>query len=62
MPVLLLGGTQDAIRDTEKIAARLGELVPHLTAVIIPGGRPRAVRYEGPNRAILGLVGWVEHL
>jgi pimeloyl-ACP methyl ester carboxylesterase len=37
MPVLLLGGTQDAIRDTEKIAARMRELVPHLTAVIIPG-------------------------
>ena len=37
MPVLLLGGTQDAIRDTEKIAARMGELVSHLTAVFIPG-------------------------
>jgi pimeloyl-ACP methyl ester carboxylesterase len=37
MPVLLLGGTQDAIRDTQKIAARMEKLVPHLTTVIIPG-------------------------
>jgi pimeloyl-ACP methyl ester carboxylesterase len=37
MPVLLLGGTQDAIRDTEKIAARMEKLVPHLKVLIIPG-------------------------
>jgi pimeloyl-ACP methyl ester carboxylesterase len=36
MPVLLLGGTQDAIRDAEKIAARMKKLVPDLTAIILP--------------------------
>lgn len=36
MPVLLLGGAQDVIRDAEKIAARMRQLVPHLTATIIP--------------------------
>lgn len=36
MPVLLLGGAQDAIRDSEKIAARMQQLVPQLTATIIP--------------------------
>jgi pimeloyl-ACP methyl ester carboxylesterase len=37
MPVLLLGGTQDAIRDSEKIAARMRKLVPQLTSIIVPG-------------------------
>ncbi len=37
MPVLLLGGTRDVIRDSEKIATRLGELVPDLTTIILPG-------------------------
>lgn len=37
MPVMLLGGTRDAIRDAERIAARMERLVPHLTVVTIPG-------------------------
>jgi pimeloyl-ACP methyl ester carboxylesterase len=36
MPVLLLGGARDAIRDSEKIVARMQQLVPQLTATIIP--------------------------
>jgi pimeloyl-ACP methyl ester carboxylesterase len=37
MPILLLGGTRDVIRDSEKIAARLGKLVPDLTSLLLPG-------------------------
>jgi pimeloyl-ACP methyl ester carboxylesterase len=37
MPVLLLGGTRDAIRDTQRIAARMEKLLPQLTAIVIPG-------------------------
>jgi pimeloyl-ACP methyl ester carboxylesterase len=36
MPVLLLGGGQDVIRDARKIADRMGRLVPHLTTTIFP--------------------------
>jgi pimeloyl-ACP methyl ester carboxylesterase len=36
MPVLLLGGAQDALRDLERIAARLEKLVPHLSVIILP--------------------------
>jgi len=37
MPVLLLVGARDALRDGDKIAARMQKLVPDLTATIIPG-------------------------
>jgi pimeloyl-ACP methyl ester carboxylesterase len=37
MPVLLLGGAQDIIRDSQKIAARMEKLLPQLTATIYPG-------------------------
>jgi pimeloyl-ACP methyl ester carboxylesterase len=37
MPVLLLGGAQGVLRDSEKIVARMRKLVPDLTATIIPG-------------------------
>jgi pimeloyl-ACP methyl ester carboxylesterase len=37
MPTLLLGGTQDALRDMEKISARLQRLLPDLTVTLIPG-------------------------
>ena len=37
MPVLLLVGDQDALRDGNKIAARMQALLPHLSATIIPG-------------------------
>jgi pimeloyl-ACP methyl ester carboxylesterase len=36
MPVLLLGGQKDAIRDSQKIAARLSLLLPDLTVSILP--------------------------
>ncbi len=38
MPVLLLMGARDALRDAEKIAGRLQKLVPHLTAIVFPKG------------------------
>jgi pimeloyl-ACP methyl ester carboxylesterase len=37
MPMLLLGGTKDALRDIPAIAARLQSHLPHLTLNIIPG-------------------------
>jgi pimeloyl-ACP methyl ester carboxylesterase len=37
MPVLVLGGDQDALRDHQRIAARLRPLLPHLQVTIIPG-------------------------
>jgi pimeloyl-ACP methyl ester carboxylesterase len=37
MPLLLLGGTRDVIRDSQKIATRLGGLLPDLTSIILPG-------------------------
>jgi pimeloyl-ACP methyl ester carboxylesterase len=36
MPVLLLGGTEDAIRSMEAVIARMKRLVPKLEAVLIP--------------------------
>lgn len=38
MPVFLLGGEKDAMRDMEKIGARLERFVPHLKVKIVPGG------------------------
>jgi pimeloyl-ACP methyl ester carboxylesterase len=38
MPVLLLMGDRDALRDAHKMITRLQRLVPGLTAAIIPGG------------------------
>lgn len=37
MPILLVGGTKDIMRDVDKIAARLNRLVPHLTVKRVPG-------------------------
>ena len=37
MPVLLLGGDQDALRDMERIASRLDALLPDLRVTILPG-------------------------
>ena len=36
MPVLLIGGAQDSIRDVQGIAARMEKLLPQFEAVIIP--------------------------
>ena len=38
MPVLLMMGAKDTLRDAEKIVARMKEHVPHLTAIVIPNG------------------------
>lgn len=38
MPVLLLIGTKDALRDAEKVSARLMRFVPNLTVTKIAGG------------------------
>jgi pimeloyl-ACP methyl ester carboxylesterase len=38
MPVLLLVGAKDALRDGEKIAARLRGLLPQVTTTMIPDG------------------------
>lgn len=37
MPVLVLGGDEDVLRNNEKIAARLRILLPDLSVTIIPG-------------------------
>lgn len=37
MPVLLLMGTQDALRDAQQIAARMRKLAPHLAVTTLPG-------------------------
>lgn len=37
MPTLLMVGSKDALRDEEKIAARLRQFVPQLTVRIVPG-------------------------
>ena len=36
MPVLLLGGERDNIRDVPKISTRMNKILPHLTTSIIP--------------------------
>ncbi len=36
MPVLLIGGARDALRDINRIAARLKTLLPQLTAMVLP--------------------------
>ncbi len=38
MPVFLIGGDQDIIRDNQQIAARLEGLLPDFRAQIVPGG------------------------
>ncbi|GAB4034262.1 alpha/beta fold hydrolase [Spirosoma gilvum] len=37
MPVLVIGGTADAIRSSEAITARLHQHVPHLQSILLPG-------------------------
>jgi pimeloyl-ACP methyl ester carboxylesterase len=36
MPVQLVMGAQDALRDAQKITARMQQLVPHLAATLVP--------------------------
>lgn len=53
MPVLLLGGDQDALRDLGKIAARLQANLPHLQVAIIPGGGHALMNTAGRVLAFL---------
>ncbi len=48
MPVFLIGGDQDAIFDNDKIALRLGRLVPNFTAKIVPGAGHAILQTVGP--------------
>jgi pimeloyl-ACP methyl ester carboxylesterase len=47
MPTLLLGGTKDALRDMESIAARLRTFVPQLDVVILPGAGHAVINTAG---------------
>jgi pimeloyl-ACP methyl ester carboxylesterase len=53
MPVLLLGGDKDIMRDLNKIADRLHRLLPDLTVDIIPGGGHALVNTSGRIIAFL---------
>jgi pimeloyl-ACP methyl ester carboxylesterase len=54
MPVLLLGGDQDALRDNHKIAARLRANVPDVDVQIIPGGGHALIHTVGQVLKFLG--------
>jgi pimeloyl-ACP methyl ester carboxylesterase len=47
MPTLLLGGTKDALRNIENIAARLHAFVPQLEVTILPGAGHAVVNTAG---------------
>jgi pimeloyl-ACP methyl ester carboxylesterase len=47
MPTLLLGGTKDALRDIENIAARLRKFAPQLDVAILPGAGHAVVNTAG---------------
>lgn len=53
MPIFLLGGAEDAMRDTEKIAARLGQFAPRLTVKIVPGAGHALLDTAVPIRTFL---------
>ncbi|MBZ0290102.1 MAG: alpha/beta hydrolase, partial [Anaerolineae bacterium] len=53
MPVLLLGGTDDALRDLSKIATRLRTLLPQLEVQIIPGAGHVVMNTVAPILAFL---------
>jgi pimeloyl-ACP methyl ester carboxylesterase len=56
MPVLVLGGAQDALRDMDKIAARFRANVPHLDVEIIPGGGHALIQTAGRVLAFLHIL------
>jgi alpha-beta hydrolase superfamily lysophospholipase len=56
MPVLLLGGARDALRDSEKIAARMQQLVLHLTAIIIPDAGHVLLNTTAPIMSFLAVA------
>ncbi len=53
MPTLLLGGSQDALRDLNGIAARLRQHLPQLTVTILPGAGHALLNTVGPAMAFL---------
>lgn len=53
MPIFLLGGSKDSLRNMEKIAARMRSLVPHLTVSIIPGAGHAILNTTQPIMAFL---------
>ena len=53
MPVLLIGGTKDVIYDVGRIANRLDDLLPALTALIMPGAGRALVDTAGQVMAFL---------
>lgn len=53
MPSYLIGGTKDIIRDNEKIAARLRDILPQLTVNIIPGAGHALINTSGSVVAFL---------
>jgi pimeloyl-ACP methyl ester carboxylesterase len=54
MPILLLGGAKDALRDNPKIAARLRGFVPDLTVSIVSGGGHALLNTSAAIMAFLG--------
>lgn len=53
MPVLVLVGSRDALRDGKKIADRMRTLVPRLTATIVPDGGHALLDVTAPILAFL---------
>jgi pimeloyl-ACP methyl ester carboxylesterase len=53
MPVLMMGGTHDVLRDNPKIAARLRQFVSDLTVHIVPGGGHALLNTAGEVQAFL---------
>lgn len=53
MPILLLIGSKDVLRDAAKIIARLNPLVPNLTASVIPDGGHALLNTTGRVTAFL---------
>jgi pimeloyl-ACP methyl ester carboxylesterase len=54
MPTLLIGGTQDVMRDNEKIAARLKQFLPQFDAIIVPGAGHALINTTDDIMSFLG--------
>ena len=55
MPTLLIGGGQDALRNNERIAARLRALLPNLGVIIIPAAGHAVLNTREPILAFLSV-------
>jgi pimeloyl-ACP methyl ester carboxylesterase len=67
MPTLLLGGTKDAMRDIENIAARLRKFAPQLDVAILPGAGHAVVNtaehilsFLSPEETVTDVNKWPE--